>query len=57
MECATLFTLADVLEIESGALLAVSDLLEEPPVRIGADELRAAERRMGELAVRALARF
>ena len=57
MECATLFTLAEVLEIESGALLVVSDLLEEPPVRIDADKLRAAERRMGELAVRVLARF
>jgi uridine phosphorylase len=57
MECAALFTLAQALQIDAGAVLAVSDLLEEPPVRIGPDELRAAERRMGELAARALARL
>jgi uridine phosphorylase len=56
MECATLFTLSRMLDIDAGAVLAVSDLLKEPPVRIGSAELRAAERRMGELAFRALAR-
>ena len=55
MECATLFTLAEILDFDAGAVLVVSDLLEEPPVRIGADGLRAAERRMGELALSALA--
>ena len=56
MECATLFTLAQALKLNAGAVLVVSDLLEEPRRRIGADELRVAERRMGELAFRALAR-
>ena len=55
MECATLFTLAEALKIDAGAVLVVSDLLKEPPLRIGAEELRSAERRMGELAFRALA--
>jgi uridine phosphorylase len=55
MECATLFTLAGLLKLDAGAVLVVSDLLEEPPQRIGAAQLRAAERRMGELAFRALA--
>lgn len=54
MECATLFTLATVLGIEAGAVLVVSDLLTEPPLRIGPEQLRAGERRMGELAFRAL---
>ncbi|MGN6170289.1 MAG: phosphorylase family protein [Solirubrobacteraceae bacterium] len=57
MDCATLFTLAEVLKIDAGAVLVVSDLLEEPPQRIGAEELHAAERRMGELAFRALAQI
>ena len=56
MECATLFTLTRVLDIHAGAVLVVSDLLKEPPLRIGPVQLRAAERRMGELAFRALAR-
>lgn len=57
MECATLFALAEALKIDAGAVLAVSDLLQEPerPVRIGAEQLRTAERQMGELAMRALA--
>lgn len=56
MECATLFTLAGMLDVDAAAVLVVSDLLEEPPLRIGAKQLRAAELRMGELALRALAR-
>jgi uridine phosphorylase len=56
MECATLFTLAGSLNIDAGAVLVVSDLLKEPPLRIGAEELRTAERQMGELAFRALAK-
>ena len=55
MECATLFTLAESLKIDAGAVLVVSDLLQEPPLRIGASQLRTAERQMGELAFRALA--
>lgn len=55
MECATLFTLAEALKLDAGAVLVVSDLIEEPRRRIGAEDLRVAERRMGELAVRALA--
>lgn len=54
MECAALFTLAKRLEIDAGAVLAVSDLLSDPPARIGPEELHAAERRMGELTLRAL---
>lgn len=54
MEVATLFTLAGALEVDAAALLVVSDLVLPARVRIGQDELRAAERRMGELALRAL---
>jgi DeoD family purine-nucleoside phosphorylase len=54
MECAALFALAKTLQIQAGAVLVVSDLLCDPPVRIGAEELHAAERRMGELALLAL---
>jgi uridine phosphorylase len=56
MECATVFMLAAMLDIDAGAVLAVSDLLTDAPQRIGIEALRAAERRMGELAFRALAR-
>jgi purine-nucleoside phosphorylase len=56
MECATLFTLAETLKIDAGAVLVVSDLIREPPLRIGAAQLREAERQMGELAFRALVR-
>ena len=55
MECATLFTLAEALKLDAGAVLVVSDLLDEPRRRIDAEDLRVAERRMGELAFRALA--
>jgi uridine phosphorylase len=57
MECATIFTLAKALKLEAGAVLVVSDLLEEPRRRIDAEDLRAAERKMGELAFQALARI
>jgi DeoD family purine-nucleoside phosphorylase len=56
MEVATLFTLAGAREIDAGALLVVSDVVLPSRVRIGPDELKAAERRMGEVAVRALMR-
>jgi uridine phosphorylase len=56
MECATLFALGRVLDLDAGAVLVVSNLLGEPPARIGPEQLRAAERRMGELAFSAFAR-
>lgn len=54
MEAATLFALAAVHAVEAGALLVVSDLVLPRRIRIGSDELQAAERRMGEAALRAL---
>jgi DeoD family purine-nucleoside phosphorylase len=54
MEAATLFALAAERGFDAAALLVVSDLVLPERVRIGADELRAAERRMGEAALRAL---
>lgn len=54
MEAATLFALAATNEFEAGALLVVSDLVLPSRARIDPDRLRAAERRMGEVAVRAL---
>lgn len=54
MECAALFALSKTLRIEAAAVLAVSDLVRHPPVRIGPEALHDAERRMGELALRAL---
>jgi purine-nucleoside phosphorylase len=54
MEAATLYALAAARELDAAALLVVSDLVLPVRVRIGQDELRAAERRMGETALRAL---
>jgi DeoD family purine-nucleoside phosphorylase len=54
MEAATVFALAASREIEAAALLVVSDLVLPARARIDQDELRAAERRMGEAALRAL---
>jgi DeoD family purine-nucleoside phosphorylase len=54
MEASTLYALAAVRELDAAALLVVSDLVLPARVRIGLDELRAAERRMGEAALRAL---
>jgi uridine phosphorylase len=54
MEASTLFALAAACGFEAAALLVVSDLVLPARVRIGPDELRAAERRMGEVALRAL---
>src|SRR6202042_3137150 len=47
MEAATLFTLADARGVQAAALLVVSDIVLPDRVRIGQDELRAAEQRMG----------
>jgi DeoD family purine-nucleoside phosphorylase len=54
MEAATLFALAAARSVQAAALLAVSDIALPERVRIGQEELRAAERRMGEAALRAL---
>jgi DeoD family purine-nucleoside phosphorylase len=54
METATLFALAGAREVQAGALLVVSDLVLPERMRIGQEELRVAEQRMGQAAVRAL---
>ena len=54
MECATVFALAAARGIQAGALLVVSDLVLPARERIGEDDLRAAEQRMGREALRAL---
>ncbi len=54
MEAATLFALAGARGAQAAALLVVSDLVLPERIRIGQEELRAAERRMGETALRAL---
>ena len=55
MESATLFALGARRDLQVGALLAVSELVVPARRRIDPDGLRDAERRLGELAVRALA--
>jgi DeoD family purine-nucleoside phosphorylase len=55
MEAAKLFALAASRGFQAAALLVVSDLVLPRRVRINQDGLRAAERRMGQLALRALA--
>ncbi|HTU87430.1 MAG TPA: hypothetical protein VMF57_17760, partial [Solirubrobacteraceae bacterium] len=50
MEAATLFALAARHRVQAAALLVVSDLVLPDRVRIGAEELQVAERRMGEAA-------
>jgi DeoD family purine-nucleoside phosphorylase len=54
MEAATLFALAGVHGVQAAAVLVVSDLVLPERVRIGSEELQAAERQMGETALRAL---
>jgi DeoD family purine-nucleoside phosphorylase len=54
METATLFALAPRRGLQAAALLIVSDLLHPTRRRIATEALRAAEHRMGELAIRAL---
>jgi DeoD family purine-nucleoside phosphorylase len=54
MEAATLFALASARGAQAAALLVVSDLVLPERVRIDQDDLSAAERRMGEAALRAL---
>ena len=54
MESATLFALARKRRVRAATLLIVSDLLAPRRTRIDPEALREAERRAGELAVRAL---
>ena len=54
MEAATLFALAGARGAQAAALLVVSDLVLPERTRIDQEELRAAERRMGDAALRAL---
>ena len=54
MECAAIYALASKLGLSGAAVLTVSDLLRPQRARIDPNSLRAAERRMGELALRAL---
>ncbi len=54
MEAATLFALAAARAVEAAAVLVVSDLVLPERVRIEPDDLRAAERWMGEAALRTL---
>jgi DeoD family purine-nucleoside phosphorylase len=54
MEAATLFALAGARGAQAAALLVVSDIVLPERIRIGQEELRAAERRMGKTALRAL---
>jgi DeoD family purine-nucleoside phosphorylase len=55
MEAATLFALAATRGVQAATLLTVSDLVLPTRVRITQHGLRAAEHRMGQAAVRALA--
>jgi|SRR5580704_11931378 DeoD family purine-nucleoside phosphorylase len=54
MEAATLFALAGARGAQAATLLVVSDIVLPERIRIGQEELRAAERRMGKTALRAL---
>ena len=54
MESSTLFALGARRGFEAGTLLVVSDLLTAQRVRIGAEELQAAEHRLGDAALRGL---
>jgi DeoD family purine-nucleoside phosphorylase len=54
MESSTLFALAARRGLEAGALLVVTDLLAGERVRIGAEDLQAAEHRLGDAALQGL---
>jgi purine-nucleoside phosphorylase len=54
METATLFALAARRGLEAASVLIVTDVILPTRVRIDHDELREAEHRVGELAVRGL---
>jgi uridine phosphorylase len=55
METATVFTLAAKMGLAAGALLLVTDIVLPARRRIGPDALREGERRLGDVAARALA--
>jgi DeoD family purine-nucleoside phosphorylase len=55
MEAAALYALAGKRGFQAAAILIVSDLLRAPRSRIDPEALKAAARRMGEAALRALA--
>jgi uridine phosphorylase len=55
METATLFALAAGGALQAGSVLIVTDRVLPDRVRIDADALRAAELRLGRVALRALA--
>jgi DeoD family purine-nucleoside phosphorylase len=55
MEAAALYALAGKRGFQAAAILIVSDLVRAPRSRIDPEALKAAERRMGEAALRALA--
>jgi DeoD family purine-nucleoside phosphorylase len=55
MEAAALYALAGKRGFQAAAILIVSDLLRAPRSRIDPEALKAATRRMGEAALRALA--
>ena len=57
MESATLFALAARRGFAAGAVLVVTDLLAPERVRIGSDELRTAEHRLGDAALAGLTRL
>jgi len=54
MEAATLFALGSARQAQAAALFVVSDIVLPERTRIGQEALRAAERQMGEAALRAL---
>ena len=54
MESSTLFALGARRGFEAGTLLVISDLLTAQRVRIGAEELQAAEHRLGDAALQGL---
>jgi purine-nucleoside phosphorylase len=54
MECATLFALAPKLDLQTAAVLIVSDTLVPHRRRIASDALQEAERAAGALAASAL---
>jgi uridine phosphorylase len=55
LEAATLFTVARLRGVAAGCLCAVCDVVEDGRfVRIGDDELHAAELRLGDAALAAL---
>ncbi len=57
METATLYALADRRGLRAASLVVVSDVIRPHRIRIDTETLHAAERRMGEAALRGLTRL